>query len=313
MSISYSQPLSRGFQRMKEALFQPFDITKWFKVGFTAWLAGLTDCNGGSGGYNGGSNNTDWNDFFNFPDIAWNWLSDNPIWANLILVGVVFLIIIVSVFIWLSARGKFMFLHNVVHDKSEISEPWHKYRKQGNSLFWFEFVLGWFAFAVFVLLAIYFFVSAKELYFGDYPKPAVFLSILQMMLLFIAYIVFFGYITLFEKDFVIPIMYKHQIGVIKAWGKFLPLLGQKLFTFLIYGLFIFVLGIAVGIGVLFFAVITCCVGLLLIAIPYIGSVVLLPVSYTFRAFSIEFLAQFGDDFNVFPKDDLGLIAEEPEK
>jgi hypothetical protein len=28
---------------------------------------------------------------------------------------------------------------------------------------------------------------------------------------------------------------------------------------------------------------------------------LLPVSYTFRALSIEFLAQFGEDYSVFPK------------
>jgi hypothetical protein len=48
---------------------------------------------------------------------------------------------------------------------------------------------------------------------------------------------------------------------------------------------------------------------LLIAVPYIGSVILLPVSYTFRAFSIEFLAQFGDKFNVFPEKELELTNE----
>jgi len=41
--------------------------------------------------------------------------------------------------------------------------------------------------------------------------------------------------------------------------------------------------------------------ILLLITPYIGSVVLLPVSYTFRAFSVEFLEQFGDDFTIFPK------------
>lgn len=313
MSISYSQPLSMGFQRMKKALFQPFDITKWFRIGFTAWLAGLTECNGGSSGNNSGSNFNNLDKFFDFPQTAWNWLIDNPLWANLILVGIVFLIIIVSVIIWVSARGKFMFLHNVVHDNAEISQPWHDYRKEGNSLFWFDFVFGWIAFAVFMLIAAHCFVSAKELYYGDFTKPEIFLSILQMVLLFIGYIIVFGYIGLFEKDFVVPIMYKHRIGVLSAWGKFLALLGRKLFTFLLYGLFIFVLGIAVAIGIIFFALVTCCIGLLLIAIPYIGAVVLLPVSYTFRAFSIEFLAQFGDDFDLLPKDELGLLVDTPEE
>lgn len=75
----------------------------------------------------------------------------------------------------------------------------------------------------------------------------------------------------------------------------------------------FVLGIGVGIAVLFFALVTCCTGLLLVAIPFVGTVILLPIIYTFRAFSIEFLAQFGEEYNVFPKTDepvLPIINED---
>ena len=304
MTISYSRPLSLGFQRMKKALFQPFDITKWFRVGFTAWLAGLTDCSGGSGGNNSGGQYNNWDEVFNFPQTAWNWLMDNPVWANLILFGIVLLIIVISVLIWVSSRSKFMFLHNVVHDNAEISNPWHEYRKEGNSLFVFEFFYGWFAFAVFALFAAFCFISARDLYFGDSPKAVIFYSVLQMVLLFIAYLLVFGYTSLFLKNFVVPLMYKYRIGVLSAWGKFLLLFGRRFFTFLLYGLFVFVLGIGVAMGIIFFALITCCVGLLLLAIPYIGSVVLLPVSYTYRAFSIEFLAQFGADFNLFPPEEL---------
>lgn len=308
--ISYSRPLSQGYQRMKKALFQPFDISKWFRVGFTVWLAGLTECNiGGSGNHSKTSYN-DWDEFFNFPQTAWNWLTDNPLWANLILVGLVLLIAIVSVFIWVSSRGKFMFLHNVVHDNSEISKPWHEYKKEGNSLFLFEFFYRWLAFAVFALFAAYCFVTARELYYDDLPKIAVFWSIMQMILLFLAYLLIFGYTSLFLKDFIIPIMYKHRIGIFRAWGRFLLLFGSKFFTFLLYGLFIFILGIGVGIAVIFFALITCCIGLLLLAIPFIGAVILLPVSYTFRAFSIEFLAQFGKEYNVFPQEGVEILEVE---
>ncbi|WP_319501993.1 hypothetical protein [uncultured Draconibacterium sp.] len=95
-------------------------------------------------------------------------------------------------------------------------------------------------------------------------------------------------------------MYKHRVGVLKGWGQFLMVFGKRALPFILYGLFIFVLGIAIGIAIILFALMTCCIGLLLIVIPYIGAVILLPVSYTFRAFSIEFLAQFGDEYNVFP-------------
>jgi hypothetical protein len=58
------------------------------------------------------------------------------------------------------------------------------------------------------------------------------------------------------------------------------------------------LTIAVVIIVLIAALATCCIGLILLMIPFINAVVLLPISYTYRAFSIEFLAQFGRDFDL---------------
>lgn len=310
MNISYSRPLSQAYHRMKKALFQPFDISKWFRVGFTAWLAGFTDCqrSGGNGTQHTGSN-SDFTEFFNFPETALNWLTNHPLWANLIILGIVLLIIFISLIIWVSARGKFMFLHNVANNKQDISRPWHEYQKEGNSLFLFDFFYGWIAFGVFILFLIYCFLGAKELYFGDFTNVAIFWAIAKMIFFFLLYLLTFGYISLFLKDFVVPIMYKNRIGIMQAWAKFLQLFFQKFLTFLIYGMFIFILGIGVAMGVLFLALITCCIGLLLIAIPYIGAVVLLPVSYTFRAFSLEFLAQFGNEFNVFEEETLPIIEE----
>ena len=71
--------------------------------------------------------------------------------------------------------------------------------------------------------------------------------------------------------------------------------------FLLYGIFVLILGIAVVISVVIFGFATLCIGFLLLIIPFISAVVLLPVSYTFRAFSIEFLGQFGGDYNLNPQ------------
>ena len=301
MSISYSLPLSKGWNRMKKALFQPFDISKWFRVGFTAWLAGLTDCNGGSGSGDSKINDkNDWVEFFNFPQTAHEWLLDNPIWFNLIIVGIFFLFIIITIIVWISSRGKFMFLHNVAQDKSEISEPWHEYRKEGNSLFIWNFFYGWFAFFAFMAFLVHCFLTAKMLYFGDFSKTAIFWSVAGLILILFAYIIVFGYISTFVDSFVVPIMYKKRIGVFKAWSVFLILCFKNLFAFIFYGLFYFILGIGIFIAIIFFAILTCCIGLLFLAIPYIGTVLILPVIYWVRAFSLEFLAQFGEDFNVFP-------------
>jgi uncharacterized RDD family membrane protein YckC len=102
-------------------------------------------------------------------------------------------------------------------------------------------------------------------------------------------------------------MYKYKTGATRAWLKFLHHMGRHIGSFIIYGLFIFILGIAVAIGIIFLALITCCIGLLLIAIPFVGTVILLPVSYTFRALSIEFLKQFGDEFDVLSTNETTVI------
>jgi len=48
---------------------------------------------------------------------------------------------------------------------------------------------------------------------------------------------------------------------------------------------------------------TCCALFLVLAIPYVGTVVLLPVYVTARAFGPEFLAQFGPEFETWPAAD----------
>jgi hypothetical protein len=58
--------------------------------------------------------------------------------------------------------------------------------------------------------------------------------------------------------------------------------------------------IPIVLGIIVAGFLTCCIGFLILAIPYVGSVVLLPVSYLFRALSVEFLEQFGPEYVLFP-------------
>ncbi len=301
MNITYFDALSRGWDRMKKALFQPFDLGKWFVVGFTAFLAMLLDGPGGSGG---GSNkwdqHHDFKDIVDFPSIAWDWLMAHPAWAGLILFGILFAIVVVVVFAWLSSRGRFMFLYNVVHDKAEVTKPWHEYRREGDSLFLWRLVYGIIVFAAVILIVLFFFGLIARMIQGDITGAQKVYTIMGMVLLFLTFFIITSYISLFLKDFVVPVMFKHRISATKAWGQFLPLMSRYFGYFLLYGIIIFFLILVVICCVIVFGLMTCCIGILLLIIPYIGSVVFLPVSYTFRAFSVEFLSQFGPEFNVFP-------------
>ena len=313
MNIQYIEPFAGGWNRMKKALFQPFDLGKWFTVGFTAFLAALLD--GGSGGGNsniGNRSKADVDDLFNFPGVAWEWLNDHPVWFTFIVLGIVFLFIVGIILTWLSSRGKFMFLDNVVHDKAEVKKPWYEYTREGNSLFLWRLVYGLVVFVVVVASLIYAFVAIRNIYYEHIHFSEKVLTIMGMVVYFLALFIVTAYISLFLSDFIVPIMYKHRISATRAWSKFIPLFTRHIGYFILYGLFVFVLIILVVMAVIIFGFVTCCIGFLLLIIPYIGSVVFLPVSYTFRAFSVEFLEQFGEEYTIFPAEQTGpdeLVVE----
>ncbi len=301
MEIRYFDPLSRAFGRMKKALFQPFDMRKWFVVGFTAFLAGLTDCHGGNGGGGGGRGSVDWDEVIYFPRHAYEWLLDNPQWFMLIVFAIVVIFLLVILFTWLSSRGKFMFLDNVVHDRAQVAKPWYEYSVQGNSLFLWSLTVGLFILAIVITYLVYCYSVIVDVYEYAWDPAMLIVPVILMVLGFIAIILVAGFVDLLLVDFVVPIMYRSRLRVLSAWGTFLPLFGSHVFSFIGYGLFVLVLSILIVVGIILAVLFTCCIGLIFLIIPYINAVVLLPISYTMRAFSVEFLEQFGPEYEVFPR------------
>jgi len=301
MRISYTLPLSHGWARMKKALFQPFDMGRWLVIDLQRGSRGLPIAMAAKAAAMRDKGISHPEEFFNFPQTAWEWLQAHPVIFNLIILGIIFLFVLITALIWVSSRGKFMFLHNVALDKAEISIPWYEYRREANSLFIWRFFFTWIALWLFIWMGIHFFESSRELYFGDFPAMMVFWRIAGMFVRFMALVTVIGYIALFLNDFVVPIMYSQRVSASWGWFKFMQLFGKNFFAFVIYGIFIFALWVVVVIGVILFGVFTILMGFILLAIPFIGSVILLPVTYTFRALSLEFLAQFGEEYNVFPR------------
>ncbi len=297
--IRFAQPLSKGWNRMKKSLFRPFDIKKWFVVGFTAFLAGLTDCAGHGGGQSKFSDNFDAYEFFHFPETVSDWLAANPFWAVLIMIGIALGLVLIIIFTWLGSRGKFMFLDNVIYDKAEVSKPWYEYTREGNSLFLWRLVFGIFVALFFIIFAIIGFNTAYNIYYEDYGSGISALFIIGGIILFLVTSIVLMYVDCFLDNFVVPIMYKNRISAIKGWSRFFKILFPNLGYFILFGLLKFVLILALGIGIFLAGLLTCCIGFIFLAMPYIGDVVLLPFSYTFRAFGVEFLEQFGDEFKLF--------------
>ena len=302
MNIAFIEPLTKGWNRMKIALFKPFDLNKWMVVGFNAFLAGLLEGHKGGNGARASENRDfGWHDFFHFPTRVWEWLMDNPGWFIAIIFLTLFLIAVLIVLTWVSSRGKFMFLDNVVLDKAEIAKPWKEYARESNSLFVWRLAYGFIVFGIFLGYFAFLFVGGAGIYEAlDSPVFPI-LFVVGWGLLFLVLAIATGYISLFLSDFVVPIMYKYRLPTVTAWRKFLALFRKAPFQLLLYGLMIFGLGILFVIAVIAAGLMTCCIGILLLIIPYVGTVVTLPIWYTYRAFSLEFLAQFGPEYTLFPE------------
>jgi hypothetical protein len=211
--------------------------------------------------------------------------------------------VLMIVITWLSARGKFMFLDNVVRGQARVVAPWYEYRKEGNSFF--RWNLSWVVIfsAITVAYIFYCFVYLQAVYEGSGNGRALIVPAVLAGLGFFAISIISVFIFVLLRDFVVQIMYRDRTTGWEAMQKFLPLFFSQFLHFVGYGIFRFLVSLLIMVGIFICGCITCCIGFLILAIPYINAVVLLPVSYAMRAFPVEFLEQFGPEYQVFPRPD----------
>jgi hypothetical protein len=294
-SIDLIQPTTRAWAGMKRVLFQPFDIGKWFVLGFTAWLAHLLETSGGGGQAQGSGGNQESGRSF---EQTMEWAR-----ANIeLVIGVAALLFaialaVVITLLWVRSRGKLMFLDNVVHNRALVKTPWSQFRRLGNSLFKWNLVFGAIVMFVIALLAggLGAFIYYQS---ADWSVPSILVVVAFSLMMFIL-ILLMSYITLLLEDFVVPLMYQHSLTTNDAWRKFLVVHRQALGWFVLYALWKFLLGMAAVLAVMAIGFATCCVGFIPLMIPYLGAVLMLPVSVFFRFLGPEFLRQFGGEYDIF--------------
>ena len=122
--ISVTTPVGQAIERVRLVLFNPFDLGKWFVIGFCAWLAGLGERSGG-GSFNTGSNHGG-DDIHQQFEHARSYVVENLAWILPITIFIFLVIIgLMILFIWLNSRGKFMFLYCVALNRAEVAGPWN--------------------------------------------------------------------------------------------------------------------------------------------------------------------------------------------
>jgi len=298
--ISVTDPIGLAIERVRLVLFRPFDLGKWFVLGFCAWLAGLGEQGGSGGHFNSGSHRHG-GDIHQEFEHARTYVLENLNWiVPLAIFFVVFIFALAVLIIYLNSRGKFMFLYCVALNWAEVVTPWNHYRHLANSLFWFRLGLMGIGTVITVPVIVFMALTAWPMFRNDSWN---FAGIMVLVALFMGATIAGLILLLIRKlttDFVVPIMYLRGNRCLQAWKEYRQLLASNFGGFVLYLLFQIVIGLVIGVMVLAIILATCCVAGCLLALPYIGTVLFLPVLVFKRAYSLHYLAQYGPNYNVFP-------------
>jgi len=307
--IEFIAPTKRAYEGMKCILFRPFDMGKWFILGFTAWLATLFEGGGsGSGGGNssGGSGSDEGPENESFSEVvntALAWIREHL--TMILSIGAVVILVVVTVSIvvlWVQSRGKLMFLDNVLHNRALVADPWRQFREPANSLFRWRLVYNCIVFlGVMALLgggAALAWPMIQEEAFDRSAIPMIIALTLGLVLVSLAA----AYINTMLESFVIPLIYRDRGTASQAWRTFLALHSANTGSFVLFFFWSILIGFGTALATLALVIGTCCIAIIPLVIPYLGTVLLLPIVVFLRLLGPEFLKQFGSEFDL-------LIAE----
>lgn len=281
-------------------LFKPFDLSKWFGLGFCFFLAYLGKSGGSfnySGGGGGGGGSGGPPDIWGMIHTAIQWVIDHFYYVvGLVLAFYLVSTLIWALLLWLRSRGTFMMIDGLVYNRGSVKDPWRNYRDLGNSLFKQNLVaylmVGIISTATLVAAGFVAWPDVENSVFGEHLIWAMIILAVVLPLLGVNYLIY----EMLLIDFIAPTMYIHGLCVGPAW----KLWYQEVFRghFWIITLFYLmkiVLSIAVGLAAVIVTCVTCCVA----ALPYIGTVILLPALVFMRCYTLYFLEQFGEPWRLF--------------
>jgi hypothetical protein len=192
---------------------------------------------------------------------------------------------------WLGARGRFIFTDCIVRNRAAILAPWKELRVQGNSFFLFSLLVILWILVMLGLVALTLFLpviprgSGVEIGLGFWIALGFFVFLILCLA--------FGWALILQL--MIPIMYRQRCLARRAFSQSIGLIISHPGPILLYFLFLLVILVAAGLISCLAACVTCCIA----AIPYIGTVVLLPIPVTLHGFSLLFLRQFGSDYDIW--------------
>jgi hypothetical protein len=306
--INFTRAFDLAWERMIVILFRPFDLGKWFTIGFSAFLAGLLS---GGNGFNGTSYNNNlskghWSASYNS---NLNQLNSNVSQAvtsmetgfTLVafIVGFVLVVALVLLIFWLGSRGQFLLLDNVVRNRGAISWPWQVYARAGNSLFGFYLLYTLVTMLVLLPITIACIFAGLPLFRQHrWPDSGEFPGFIALGLIYLIIAVAFGVMLFLFRELGVPLMFRRNLLARAAFVETWRLMQRHPGSIFVFVLLRVALFLALVVVSTIACCVTCCIG----ALPYLGTVVLLPAILFIKCFTLDFLSQFGPESDVWTVD-----------
>lgn len=289
------EAFSISWEKMKEILFRPFDWGTWLVLTLAFWLAGL-----GEGGFN--------LSFRNLPtDRESMGVLLQPIQtaaAQLNLTTGIFILLIAAILfffavtiglllLWVRCRARFVVLDMLLRGAraESFGNRWKLFQKQGNSFFFTQILLT--VLMVFcgiccgggIFFALPLFLEKPENGGIDLVTGCLFAALIVILaLLSIGFAI---YLLLFQEYGALR-MYRTGCPGAEALQELNRKLMERPWTFVRYLIGLLIYFVLVTLLIVLFSCLTCCIGGILLAVPFLSTMILLPLLYVRWQYSLEF-------------------------
>jgi hypothetical protein len=186
-----------------------------------------------------------------------------------------------------------------VRNRAAIVWPWKTYSRQGNSLCLFYLLFLVVSFVLIIPMLIVAVVLVIPLIQHQrWPEGGELVGFAALGVLYFGLCLGMGFVVFVFRELGVPLMFRNGLG---AYAAFLESLGLVKQHFLSIFLLV-IIRIALFIALAVVSIMACCFTCCLVMVPYLGTVILLPALIYIRCFTLDCLAQFGPQYDVFTVD-----------
>lgn len=323
MPLSAVDSLTPAFEHTKQQLFRPFRFGQWTRIALVGLFAGEMSSGGGCN-LNFPTHTRAAHQNFAFAAMPPNW----ELLAPLLVLAVIAIPVVWLLLMYINSRMRFVLFDSVIAKRCEIDRMWRARQQPAMQYFLWQIVLALVMIAGLCLLVGVPALAAFLLGWFTAPREHLAPLILTGLLLFfvlMAWVLLSLVVHVFTKDFVVPQMALENISAFEGWRRLWWMLKGEKGAYAGYGgmKLIMAIGAAIGVGILAFiaiiillipfgglGVITVLAGktagltwnvftitaavvagsIFLLAVFYIISLISVPVTIFFPAYSIYFFA-----------------------